>query len=61
MDYSSSCINATIAVKTMKKYPDFKPWITAQMKHSLKEQYKVLGLKDWAGLRTANRNQKLGS
>lgn len=52
------CINISIPVKTMKNYPNTKPWITQQLRQSLKEKHKAFRLKNWEGLKLANRKIK---
>ena len=54
-DYINFCISSTIPTKIMKIYPS-KPWITPQIKQSLKEKHKSFRHKDWAGLEAANRD-----
>ena len=55
-DYIKFCIRTTIPSKTIRIYPNSKPWITPQIKQSLKEKHKSFRHKDWASLKATNRN-----
>ena len=57
-DYINFCIQTTIPVKKIKKYPNSKPWITPQLRKSLKEKHRAFKLKDWVALSAANRAVK---
>lgn len=49
--YISTCI----PVKTIRKFPNPKPWITPQIKHCLTEKHKAFKEKNRINLKTANR------
>ncbi|KAK0135719.1 hypothetical protein N1851_028396 [Merluccius polli] len=55
-DYIKFCIHTTIPSKIIRIYPNSKPWITPQIKQSLKEKHKSFRHKDWASLKATNRN-----
>lgn len=55
-DYINFCISTTIPIKTIKKYPNSKPWITSHIKQCLKEKHQAFKSKDWVSLKMANRN-----
>lgn len=57
-DYIKVCINTCIPIKTTKKYPNSKPWITSQIRQSLKEKHTAFRLKEWERLKLANRKIK---
>ncbi len=57
-DYINFCISTCIPVKTVRKYPNSKPWITPQIKHCLKEKHKAFREKNWVNLKLANCNIK---
>lgn len=57
-EYIHFCIHTTIPTRTIKNYPNSKPWITPHIKHSLKEKRKAFKNKDWATLKTINRQIK---
>lgn len=56
-DYIHFCINTSISVKTIKKYPNSKSWITQQIKQSLKEKHKAFRLKDLESLKLAGKRK----
>jgi len=47
-----------IPVKTVRRYPNSKPWITAKIKQCLKEKHEAFREKNWVSLNMANRNIK---
>lgn len=57
-DYIKFCISSTIPTKTIKIYPNSKPWIAPQLKQSLREKQKSFRHKDWASLKVAERSLK---
>ena len=50
-DYIKFCVSSTIPTKTIKKYPNSKPWITAHLRHSFSEKQKAFQRRDWAALK----------
>lgn len=57
-DYINFCIETTIPVKNIIKYPNSKPWITPQIRNSLKQKHKAFRQKDWTALKLVNRTLK---
>ena len=57
-DYIKFCISTTIPVKTFKKYPNSKPWITHHINHRLKEKQEAFQQQDWVSLKIISRQVK---
>ncbi|KAL0178989.1 hypothetical protein M9458_024431, partial [Cirrhinus mrigala] len=57
-DYIKFCIHTTIPTRTVKRYPNSKPWITPHIKYALKEKRAAFKKKDWATLKILNRQIK---
>lgn len=57
-DYINFCIQTTIQFAIIKTYPNSKPWITPELRNSLKETHAAFKLNDWAGLKMLNRKVK---
>lgn len=52
------CISSTIPIRTVRRYPNPKPWITYHIKHSLREKHKAFQRKDWTAVNSLNRQIK---
>ncbi|KAL0168321.1 hypothetical protein M9458_036543, partial [Cirrhinus mrigala] len=57
-DYIKFCIHTTIPTRTVKRYPNSKPWITPHIKYALKEKRAAFKKKDWVTLKILNRQIK---
>ena len=58
-DYINFCISCTIPIKTVRRYPNSKPWITYHIKSSLREKHKAFQRKDWTAFNSLNRQIKM--
>ncbi len=57
-DYIKFCIDTLIPAKTIKTYPNSKPWINPQIKHFFYKKQLAFRQKDFAGLKIINRDIK---
>ncbi|KAK0144336.1 hypothetical protein N1851_017299 [Merluccius polli] len=57
-DYIKFCMATTIPVKTVRKYPNSRPWMTHQIKLKLREKQQAFQRKDWLSLRDINCSVK---
>ncbi len=57
-DYIQFCIDTLIPAKTIKTYPNSKPWINPQIKHFFYKKQLAFRQKDFAGLKIINRDIK---
>lgn len=57
-DYIKFCMATSIPVKTVKRYPNSRPWMTGQIKLKLKEKQQAFNCKEWLLLRDINRSVK---
>ncbi len=59
MDYINFCISCTIPIRTVRRYPNSKPWITFHIKNSLREKHKAFQRKNWSAVNSLNRQIKM--
>ena len=54
-DYITFCMDSTIPMKTVTVYPNAKPWITSDIKNTLKEKQLAYRTKDIHTMKNAHR------
>ena len=54
-DYITFCMDSTIPMKTVTVYPNSKPWITSDIKNTLKEKQLACRTKDIHTMKNAHR------